>query len=87
MARRILRYVEHKIFCLLSLVDCQYLKWTGAKSAGRFASCCDFILTAYMPSMKWKDLAHYKPELGMRDGGHGGEARIWEEDGNMLSPD
>jgi hypothetical protein len=66
-------------------VDCQQLKRTGARSAGRSAACNDFILTACVCKMKtWGDLES-ESGRGRREVATGRVAMIREEYGSVLS--
>jgi hypothetical protein len=55
----------------LQSVDCQQLKQTGARSAGRSAAWNDFILTACMHNMTWGGPGTQQSGCGRRDGSQG----------------
>ncbi len=53
-------------------VDCQQLKRTGARSAGRSAACNDFIPTAFMRNMRtWRGGPGTFIWTWAKRGGHG----------------
>ncbi len=62
------------------------MKRTGAKSAGCYATCAEFISTACVHNMTmWGDLAYYNLDVGREIGARGRMASIWEEDDSELS--
>jgi hypothetical protein len=67
-------------------VDCQQLKRTGARSAGRTAACNDFILTACVCNMTmWGEPGMLSWTWAESEIAMGCVAKIWEEDNSMLS--
>jgi hypothetical protein len=69
-----------------SAVDCQQLKRTGARSAGRFVACNDFIPTACVRNMMtWGGTWHVHLDVGGEIVTTGHMARIWEEDDSVTA--
>jgi hypothetical protein len=67
-------------------VDCQQLKRTGARSAGRSAACNDFIPTACVSNMRtWGGGLACLLGHGRREAATDRVARIWEEHDSVLS--
>jgi hypothetical protein len=60
------------LLCRLSAVEAD-----GAKSAGRFMACHDFIMTAYMHSITRRDLSRYNLDMDREMAATGHEVRIW----------
>ncbi len=70
-----------------ALVDCQQLKRTGARSAGRSAACNDFIPTACVRNMMtWggPGMVH-NLDVGGEIVTTGRTAKIWEEDDSVTA--
>jgi hypothetical protein len=67
------------------IVDCHQLKQMGVRSAGRAAAFNNFTPTACVRSMTtWEESGMFKLEVG-GETATGCVARIWEEDGSVLS--
>ncbi len=62
--------------------------YLGARAAGRFTVCTDFILTACVCNMTWGgDQASYNLDMGGETGATGRMVRICEQDDSVLSTD
>ncbi len=62
------------------------MKRTGARSAGHFTVCNDFIPIACVRITTWGNLACYNLDMDGKMVAMGRVAKIWEDD-SMLSTD